>query len=636
MTFENWERWLLLALVTASLLLFTRDVRKKIASILVGTSDRNRTDRPDKRILRFIREVIFQSRVVSGRPIAGMMHAIVFLGFIAFGFETVDHFLEPFGWSILTPIFGPSLPLFHRTLAVVAVMVSCAISGLAFRRFVLVKISPDPKSYGSGFVALLILLLMVTYLNGISRQPVLEQPNWWLHALIVVVFPHLISRSKHFHILMAPVNIYFRTHSLGEYLPLDLDLDALSESEEEISLGLETMQDTSWKSRLDFLTCVECKRCTDQCPAAACEQELDPRGFILAGREMLSADGFTRPVIGNVISETALGQCTSCGACEAICPVGIEHLQILMGAKRAQALATGKGMVASEFLQTIERHGNPFGANKATRPKLIEELGIPRYVPGETDYLLWMGCVWSYNNDARSSLEAMVKIFNASGLSYGVLEAEACSGHHSRRQGEEMQFQALAEQNISNLEANKVTKVVAPCPHCLHTIRREYPTVKDSFSVETLHHSELISDLINQGVLELAKPNGDVKKVTYHDPCYLGRYESVYDPPRDIISEAGHQLVELPRRRERSYCCGGGSAGFMREQKTEKRVDQNRKDEIAASGATVLVTACPECKMMLNAAVDETMDIAEFVAQSLDAGKHPHQDATSSGPAVDS
>jgi Fe-S oxidoreductase len=614
MTFENWERWLLIISVTVSLLLFARDLRGKIASILIGTTDRNRTDRLVERMMRFVREVIFQSRVVGGRPIAGAMHAVVFLGFLAFALETADHFLEPFGWSILGAILGSAVPMFHQILAVVAVMVSIAISGLAFRRFVLVKISPDPKSYGSGFVALLILLLMLTYLNGASGHPLWERPNWWLHAVMIIVFPHLILRSKHFHILMAPVNIYFRTHSLGDYLPMNLDLEALSESEEDISLGLETMKDTSWKSRMDFLTCVECKRCTDQCPAANCEQELNPRGFILAGREMLSNDG---PVIGNVITEAALGQCTSCGACEAICPVGIEHLQVLIGAKRAQALATGKGMVATEFLESIERHGNPFANAKSTRTNLIEELGIPRYVPGETEYLLWMGCVWSYNSDARSSLEAMIKVLDSSGVSYGVLEAEACSGHHSRRQGEEMQFQALADENISNLEANKVSKVIAPCPHCLHTMRREYPTVKDGFSVETIHHSELIADLVKRGVLELAKTNGDAKKVTYHDPCYLGRYESVYDAPRDVIGEIGQQLVELPRRRERSFCCGGGSAGFIREQDAAKRVDQARKDEIAASGADVLVTACPECKMMLDAAVSETVDIAEFVALSL-------------------
>ncbi|MDQ7054404.1 MAG: (Fe-S)-binding protein, partial [candidate division KSB1 bacterium] len=180
-----------------------------------------------------------------------------------------------------------------------------------------------------------------------------------------------------------------------------------------------------------------------------------PRGFILQGRQAIFSLPESEPVIGNVISETALGQCTSCGACENICPVGIEHLQVLTGAKRAQALAIGTGMVATEFLQSIERYGNAFGKPKDARKQLIEELEIPYYEQGKTEYLLWLGCVWSYNPDARSSLEAMVKVLKAAGVSFGVLENETCSGHHSRRQGEEMQFQSLAQENIDSMQERR-------------------------------------------------------------------------------------------------------------------------------------------------------------------------------------
>ncbi len=297
--------------------------------------------------------------------------------------------------------------------------------------------------------------------------------------------------------------------------------------------------------------------------------------------------------------------------------MGIEHLQLLLGAKRAQALSTGKGMVAAEYLQTVERHGNPFSAGKADRKKLIEELGIPAYVPGETEYALWLGCVWNYNEDARGSLEATVKVLDAAGVSYGVLASESCSGHHSRRQGEEMQFQTLAAENIERFETNKVAKVVAPCPHCLHTFRREYPTVKEGFEMETVHHSELLTSLIAEGRLQLDASGTPERVITYHDPCYLGRYEKVFEAPREVIRKSGARLVELGRSRERSFCCGGGNAGFMSRTEAERRVDQERKDEIAASGATTLITACPECKMMLDAAVSETKDLAELVAESL-------------------
>ena len=616
MSFAIWEQVLLLALVAGSAALFIKDLTPKIRAIRAGDSDRPRTDRLGERILRVIKEVVFQSRVVGGRPVAGTLHALVFLGFMVFAFETTDHFLEPFHLPFLATLFGGALPAFKVVLAVAAVLVSVGILGLAFRRFVMVKISPDPKSYSSGIVAMMIFLLMLTYLNGVAETPLLEKANWWVHSLLIVAFPPLILRSKHFHILMAPVDIFFRTHRLGDLLPLNLDMEAMEESEEEISLGLEKLADVPWKMRMDFLTCVECKRCTEQCPANNCDQELNPRGFIPEGRKAL----FLEPdsaVIGNVISEVALGQCTSCGACESICPVGIEHLQVLTGAKRAQALASGVGMVASEFLETTESHGNCFAKQPSVRKKLIEELGIPIFEKGKTEYLLWLGCVWSYNPDARSSLEAFVKVLERAGVSYGVLESESCSGHHSRRQGEEMQFQTLAGENIERFKDQQVQKLISPCPHCLHTFRREYPTLDGSLSIDSIHHSELLIELMRNGSVPLdgAKANGHT--VTFHDPCYLGRYEQQYDAPREIIGRTGLPFKELGRRRERSFCCGGGNAGFTFQHEEEKRVDQERKREIKESGANLLVTACPECKMMLDATVEETKDLAELVADRM-------------------
>jgi len=204
-------------------------------------------------------------------------------------------------------------------------------------------------------------------------------------------------------------------------------------------------------------------------------------------------------------------------------------------------------------------------------------------------------------------------------VSYGVLEEESCSGHHSRRQGEELQFQTLAAENISRFKKNSVAKLVTPCPHCFHTFRREYPTVDEEFEIETIHHSELFVQLLQQGRLSLSGDGADGRQLTFHDPCYLGRYENVFDAPREVIERAGFSITELPRRRRRSFCCGGGSAGFSREQDVARRVDQERKQEIAASGAAMLVTACPECKMMLDAAVEETLDLSEFLARSIEA-----------------
>lgn len=610
MTFAGWEKVLLGVLLAVSLALTLKEVVPKFRFMFAGKADRSRTDQPGRRIARVVSEVLLQSKVIQGRPIVGTLHALVFVGFIVFAFETIDHFLEPFEVPFLASVFGSAEPAVKNFVAVMAVLVIIGIAGLFVRRFFMVKISPDPKSWSSGVVAIMIFLLMVTYLFGLGETTQLPKANWWVHAALILAFPPLICRSKHFHIIMAPINVFFRRQQLGDYLPLNLDLDAMADSDEEITLGLESMRDVPWKMRMDFLTCVECKRCSEQCPAAISGQELSPREFILAGREMMGQEG---EIVGNVISTTALGQCTSCGACENICPTGIEHLDVLIGAKRAQALASGRDMVATEFLESIERHGNPFSAPKSMRQGLIDELNIPIYRKGETEFLLWMGCNWAYNEDARASLIAMARVLERAGVSYGVLKEESCSGHHSRRQGEEMQFQTLAGENIERFQDQAVSKIVAPCPHCLHTFKREYPTVAEDFSVDVIHHSELLTKLIADGRIRLDAGKLNGRKLTYHDPCYLGRYESTYDEPRNVIREAGFEIIELPRRRERSYCCGGGSAGFARDHDTDLRIDQERKREIVESGAKTLVTGCPECKMMLDAAVEETVDLVELV-----------------------
>jgi len=619
MDFAIWEQVLIAALVVATSGLFVVSLWPRIQVIRAGKSDRPRTDNVGRRLAVAAKEVLLQTRVIGGRPVAGAMHAAVFGGFVFFALETTDHFLKPFGFHFLETLLGTSgVPVYKGIVAVWAVLVSIGIVGLAYRRFAMPKISPDPKSYSSGVVALLILLLMVTYLYSLaSPPPALAKANWWTHALIIVVFPHLIIRSKHFHILMAPVDIFFRTERLADLLPLNLDIEALEEMEEEPTFGLETMADLSWKQRMDFLTCVECKRCTENCPANLAGQELDPRGFILDGRQSILTLGDEESVIGNVITERALGQCTSCGACEAVCPVGIEHLQVLTGAKRAQALALGTGMVAADFMKTVERTGNALGQPKDARAKLLEELDLPIFEPGETEYLLWLGCVWGYNESARSSLEGMVKILRASGVSFGVLERESCSGHHSRRQGEEMQFQTLAQENIDALKEKQVAKMISPCPHCLHTIGREYPTLDEDFGIEITHHSQMIAQLQERGAIRLDPTRYQNTPTTYHDPCYLGRYEGVYDAPRDVIRGTGLDVVEMARSRQKAVCCGGGNAGFTFQHEEEVRVDQIRKGHVKETGAKMLVVGCPECKMMLDSAVEETRDLAELVADAM-------------------
>ncbi|HBL27048.1 MAG TPA: hypothetical protein DD490_09465 [Acidobacteria bacterium] len=610
------ERILLAVLLVASTAFFLRSLAQKLRVITAGASEpRPRTDAVGRRLQVALREVLLQTRVIGGRPVVGVLHAVVFFGFVLFGLETVEHFLQGFGITWLEPLLGPALPAFRGFMAGVAVLVLVAILGLAFRRFVLVKISPDPRSWTSAVVAVFIVLLMVTYLNGIRAAPWAPQANWWLHALIILAFPHVILRSKHFHILMAPVCLFLRVERLGDYVPLDLEALAEAADEGEVTLGLENLKSVPWKMRMDFFTCVECKRCTENCPANLSGSPLDPRGFVLAGRRAIQTGAPEDSVIGGVLSEEALGTCVTCGACENVCPVGVEHLQLLVGAKRAQALASGRGVVASHFFRAIEQHGNPLSQPRSDRRALLDDLKLPRFTGADGEWLLWLGCLWGFSRDQRGAVAAFQRVLGASGLRWGVLADEPCCGHHSRRQGEEMQFQEQARKSIDVLRAQGVRRIVTPCPHCLHTLRRDMPPLDGDLVVEeVLHHTELMARLIDQGRLPVdGGPGRNGRAATFHDPCYLARFEGVTDAPRAVLAAAGVEVRELPHRRERTLCCGGGAAGFAR----EERVDRPRAGEIAASGAKLLVTACPECRMMLNAATEETRDVAELVAASL-------------------
>jgi len=615
--FSTLEKYVFLILLVGALSIFAVLARKIVAVIKSGAKDSGRLSAPGTRFLRIVREVLLQSRVVSGRPIVGLLHTAVFLAFLLFILETVNMFLEPFGFGYLHVLPGDSLHTFRVFVVIIAVFCTISMVGLTFRRFVLVKISPDPKSYESGFVALLIILLMLTYIDMNVTNIVAPKVNWWLHVVIILAFPAIILNSKHRHIFLAPIAVYLRKFRLWDVPRMNLDFES-ADSEDDILLGLETISAIPWKLRLDMLACVECKRCTDNCPAAIAGQDLRPADFIKAGQKALFTDDREAAVIGTVITEEALGNCTTCMACENVCPVGVEHSQLLAGSKAAQTLALGTGGVATEFLKAVSNYSNPFSAMPDVRSSLIDELEIPLLRNGETEYLLWMGCVWSYNSDFKSTVAATNRLLKNAGVSFGVLETENCSGHHSRKQGEEMQFQMLAEENCAQFIEQNVSRIVTGCPHCVNTLRYEYAEYLEGHALEVTHHSELFAGLVDSGALNINPGSGNGKRVTYHDPCYLGRYERVFNEPRSLIGRAGCSLVETVHKKDRSYCCGGGAAGFTRESVGDQRVDQVRKSHIEKTGVGTLVTACPECKMMLAGTVEETKDIAELLLEAME------------------
>jgi Fe-S oxidoreductase len=568
------------------------------------------------RIRQFLWEVMLQGKVIEQRPLPGLAHAFVYWGFLAFGLVTVNHIASAFGGRFLTPDTGFG-SFYLGFVALWAVAVAISIAGLFVRRFVvrpvwLGKVAPE-----SGFIAFLIFTLMATYLAGLrmDEESAAGQAIWWLHTLALVIFLPLIPHTKHLHLVLSPATVFLKRQGFSRIPPLSGDED----------FGLDTGKDVTRIDALQAFSCVECGRCTEHCPAANTGKILNPKEIILGMRGYLKefGPGNEAPLLGKHISEEAAFQCTTCGACEFQCPVGIQHLPIIIGLRRG-AVNTGKWEddYGTKLFLNLERNGNAMGFASSDRQKFIEKNGLPIYDGGQ-EYCLWLGCMGAYDPQGREIVLALVRVLRHAGVTFGVLRKEKCTGDPARRLGNDLAFTQVAESNIEALQAAKVKKMVSICPHCVRTIGTDWREAGATFEIE--HHSELLARLKDR--LPVAAAGAARETVAYHDPCYLGRYRDKYDEPRAVISQTA-EVVEPGRARERSFCCGaGGGQMFLGEEKG-KRVNLERVEELVGTGADVIGTACPFCQTMfrdalgtLTAPAPRLLDIAQIAAASLPAGQ---------------
>ena len=560
------------------------------------------------RIRQFVWEVLLQGKVIRERPLAGLAHAFVFWGFCAFALITINHLGAGFGLSVL-PREGFIGPAYYYMVAIFAIAVAVSIAGLAFRRFVIRPKWLGPVSPESGTIAFLIFALMVTYLAGLPRfgfaeESVAGQVNWWLHTATLLVFLPLIPHTKHLHLVLSPVTVFLKRQGFSHIPPLAGDED----------FGLDTGKDVTKISALQSFSCVECGRCTEHCPAYNTGKVLNPKEIILGMRDYLNefGPGNEEPLVGKHISMEAVFQCTTCGGCEFQCPVGIQHLPFMIGLRRG-LVNTGKWEddYGAKLFLGIERNGNSLGFSSAERQKFIEKNALPIY-DGTQEYCLWLGCMGAYDPQGRDIVLALRRVLDHLGITYGVLRKERCTGDPARRLGNDYLFQQVAEPNIEALKSAKVGKMLSICPHCVRTIGEDWKEFGASFQIE--HHSELLAR-------HQAKLKPSAEPVAFHDPCYLGRYRSVYEEPRQVIG----RVVEPGRTRERSFCCGaGGGMMFLGEEKG-KRVNVERAGELAATGAPVVGTACPFCQTMFRDAFGQLkqpppklLDIAQIAAASIE------------------
>jgi Fe-S oxidoreductase len=607
------EKLLLIVLVAASAAGFWRRFGTVLDKILKSKPDPSFHLAPlARRVGDFVWEVMLQAKVIRQRPLPGLAHAFVFWGFCAFALVTLNHFAVGLGIGFIDPAgwFGR----FYSYLAA-AFALACAagILGLFIRRFLVrPKWLGAKLSYESGFIAFLIFVLMVTYLASffVADADPAARVLWWMHTLALLTFLPIIPHTKHLHLVLSPATVFLSRGGFSQIPPLSGDED----------FGLVAGTDLTRLVSLQAYSCVECGRCTEHCPAATTGKLLNPKEIVLGLRNFLNDLGpaSAEPLLGKYNSQEAAFQCTTCGACEFQCPVGIEHLPIIVGLRRG-AVNTGawEDDYGAKLFLALERGSNALGMPTSERDKFIEKAALPLF-DGTQEYCLWLGCMGAYDPQGRQIVADFARILNYLGNSYGVLRKEKCTGDAARRLGNDLLFQQLAESNLENLAQNKVKKIVSICPHCVRTIQEDWKEYGVPPEIE--HHSEFLARHIHQLPVQQQEKK---EEIVYHDPCYLGRYRNVYDEPRAVVQASG-QLVEAPRNRERSFCCGaGGGLTFLGEE-TGERVSHVRAAELVATGATTIGTACPFCNSMFrDALVDQgeaapqLLDIAQLTARGL-------------------
>jgi len=428
---------------------------------------------------------------------------------------------------------------------------------------------------------------------------VLERVVVWAHVLIILSFLVYLPYSKHLHIVVAAINVYFgRTRARGRLEKVDFE-----QPEAEVRFGSARAGDMTWKQMLDTMSCTECGRCQEVCPAWNTGKPLSPKLLMMNLRDHLLSQA-TTPIVPNAVIDDVVWDCVTCGACVRECPVGIEHIDHVIDLRRNLVMVESRfPEEAGTMLRDVDRSSNPWGKPQSDRTQWAEGLGVRVLQPGEPapEVLFWVGCAPAFDERARKSAVSTAKLLQTAGVDFAILgPRESCTGDPARRMGDEYTFQRLAGENVATLNGAGVKKVVTTCPHCFNTLGKEYPDFGGSY--EVVHHTEFLAGLVREGKLQ---PAASDRTITYHDSCYLARHNDVRTEPRELVAAVG-KAVEMPRNRERTFCCGAGGARMWMEEKRGRPINQERVREAAATGAETLAVACPFCTVMLDDGVRET------------------------------
>lgn len=627
----------------------------------------NRFDSPFKRVKDAVVSFFFLTcSVKKERVVTGLVHFFILYGSLTFDTVSLSHVLE--GYKEGLNVFGHGLVRSIHTawVDVFAIMVLVAAVYFIIRRYVFRPHYYTYPSKESFFIYTLLITVTITFLlyEGavIAHNPAhgywsffgkvvagwmgtagmgLVKLFWWIHILNVFAFVLYVPRSKYLHMMAGPVNIAFQNYNpKAAVKPLNLEV------EDAEKFGVVDATDLTWKDLLDSFACVDCGRCDDYCPANSSGKPLSPKNIMLRLKEYLlrEKDALLKkenpdlpPLMAGSgtedgsYTEDEIWTCTTCGACMHVCPVMNEHVPKIIGLRQSMTLMESRfPEELNLFFKGMETNSNPWGIGSGTRAEWAEDLDIKILSQDkDVDILYWVGCAGAFDDRAKKVSTALVKILKKAGVNFGILGVEEnCCGDQARRLGNEYMFQMLAQQNIEILKKYNIKKILVTCPHGYNTFKNEYPEYAktqgiEDWDIEVVHHSEFIKELLDQGKLAIEQ---ELKaSLTYHDPCYLGRHNHVFKPPRQVLAQTGVNMKEMKDNWYHSFCCGAGGGLMWTEETLGKRINHMRTENVLNTGAEIVSTACPFCMTMLEDGIKDkekeeacsVKDIAEIVAQCI-------------------
>lgn len=669
------------ALVLAGGLWIFYGKAKRLIRWLKLAKPEDRTDHPWIRTKNLLFIGFGQTKILKD-PFGGLMHALVFWGFCVLGMGTVEIMVQglwtPFNWGLVLPRLLYVPYVVSQEFFAVFVLLACTY--LIYRRLVIKprRFTIDPIHSSEAVLVLsVIAVLMVTLMLvfvGDAMQPGADTTGrvftkmllpffggmsvgaahtmavvcWWIHAVLILWFLNHLPESKHLHVLTALLNVWFSNTSgpgrIGAMTPMDL------EAEDAEQFGAADVEHLSWKNLFDSYSCTECGRCTAACPANLTGKLLSPRMIMVKTRARLKEKGtvldevaasggtateeqqavLDKNLLDDWITEEELWACTSCRACVEECPESIDQLGIINELRRDLVLMESRfPEELTPALTSLERNGSPWAFSASDREKWAEGMNIRTMrdmaAAGEKpDILFWVGCMGAFDDRAKKITQSFARVLQAANVNFAILgQEESCHGDPARRMGNEYIYQSMAGGVIETLKSYDIKKIVTFCPHCFHQMGNEFPDLDGHFDV--IHHTAYMEQLMAEGRIPLDTSKSEALKVVYHDPCYLGRYNGIYDAPRQDIESAlpNVEMVEPPRTKSGSFCCGAGGGRMWMEETVGKRINNERSDELLATGADQIAVSCPFCMTMITDGVASAgkevpvLDVAEIVASRL-------------------